>query len=302
MHVWTRLHSSDIVIQMNFNAKDPRLAKLYWDLRFRKALSVAIDRMEMNELIYFGKGTPRQVTAHPSSRFHEPWFATAHTGFDPDEANRLLDEMELRGVTGDGLREYPDGSPLTITVEYIDWETPKAINMELVESYWRAVGSDLRQKLVDSGLQNARALSGEMQMTLWHADRVTDILFPQSPDFWVPRRVGADMTSWPDWTRWYQTDGRLGTAPPPVMRQLQLWADELRTTMDEARRTEAGKNILRSNAENIWIIGAVGLAPHPVVLSSRLRGVPANGIWGWDNRWTLSYHPSTWYFEGDRSH
>ena len=302
VHVWTRLHSSDIVIQMNFNAKDPRLAKLYWDLRFRKALSVAIDRMEMNELIYFGRGTPRQVTAHPSSRFYEPWFATAHTGFDPDEANRLLDEMELRDVTGDGLREYPDGSPLTITVEYIDWETPKAINMELVESYWRAVGIDLRQKLVDSGLQNARALSGEMQMTLWHADRVTDILFPQSPDFWVPRRVGADMSSWPDWSRWYQTDGRLGTAPPPVMRQLQLWADELRTTMDEARRTEAGKNILRSNAENIWIIGTVGLAPHPVVLSSRLRGVPANGIWGWDNRWTLSYHPSTWYFEGDRSH
>ena len=302
VHVWTRLHSSDIVIQMNFNAKDTRLAKLYWDLRFRKALSVAIDRMEMNELIYFGRGTPRQVTAHPSSRFYEPWFATAHTGFDPDEANRLLDEMELRDVTGDGLREYPDGSPLTITVEYIDWETPKAINMELVESYWRAVGIDLRQKLVDSGLQNARALSGEMQMTLWHADRVTDILFPQSPDFWVPRRVGADMSSWPDWSRWYQTDGRLGTAPPPVMRQLQLWADELRTTMDEARRTEAGKNILRSNAENIWIIGTVGLAPHPVVLSSRLRGVPANGIWGWDNRWTLSYHPSTWYFEGHRSH
>ncbi len=301
VHVWTRLHSSDIVIQMNFNAKDPRLAKLYWDFRFRKALSIAIDREEMNELIYFGRGTPRQVTAHPSSRFYEPRFATAHTGFDPDEARRLLDELALRDVTGDGLREYPDGSALTITVEYMDWETPKAINMELVESYWRAVGIDLRQKLVDSSLQAARALAGEMQMTLWHADRVTDILFPQSPDFWVPRRTGADMSSWPEWSVWYQTEGRLGIEPPSAMRQLQLWGDELRTTMDEARRVEVGKNILRSNAENIWVIGAVGLAPHPVVVSSRLRGIPGNGIWGWDNRWTLSYHPSTWYFEGGRS-
>jgi len=160
---------------------------------------------------------------------------------------------------------------------------------------------DLRQKLVDSSLQAARALAGEIQMTLWHADRVTDILFPQSPDFWVPRRTGADMSSWPEWSVWYQTEGRLGIEPPSAMRQLQLWGDELRTTMDEARRVEVGKNILRSNAENLWVIGAVGLATHPVVVSSRLRGIPGNGIWGWDNRWTLSYHPSTWYFEGGRS-
>jgi len=51
------------------------------------------------------------------------------------------------------------------------------------------------------------------------------------------------------------------------------------------------------SAENIWTIGTVGLAPQPVVISRKLRGVPDKGIWGWDNRWTLSYHPSTWYFE-----
>ena len=301
VHVWRRLHSSDIVIQMNFNAKDARLAEVFWDARFRKALSIAINREEMNQLIYFGRGTPRQVTAHPTSRFYEPWFATAHTEYAPDRARALLDEMGLLDVNGDGLREHADGSPLTITIEYMDWETPKAINMELVESYWRDVGIDLRQKLVDSSLQFARSMAGEMQMTLWHADRVTDILFPQSPDFWVPRRAGSDISSWPDWSRWYQTKGRLGTRPPPAMHQLQLWADELRMTMDEDRRTEAGKNILRSNAENIWVIGTVGLAPHPVVVSARLRGIPHDGIWGWDNRWTLSYHPSTWYFEGGRS-
>ena len=75
--------------------------------------------------------------------------------------------------------------------------------------------------------------------------------------------------------------------------------DELASTTDEARRIEVGKNLLRSNAENLWTIGTVGLAPQPVVISSRLRGVPEQGIWGWDNRWTLSYHPATWYFVAD---
>ena len=81
------------------------------------------------------------------------------------------------------------------------------------------------------------------------------------------------------------------------MTQLQEWADEMYSTIDNKRRTEVGKKILGISAENIWTIGTVGLAPQPVVISRKLRGVPDKGIWGWDNRWTLSYHPSTWYFE-----
>jgi peptide/nickel transport system substrate-binding protein len=89
----------------------------------------------------------------------------------------------------------------------------------------------------------------------------------------------------------------LGVKPPPIMTQLQEWADEMYSTIDDKRRIELGKKILDVGAKNIWTIGTVGLAPQPVVISPKLRGVPDNGIWGWDNRWTLSYHPSTWYFE-----
>lgn len=297
VYVWKRLHSSDVVIQPNYNYGDERLRALYWDIRFRRALSLAINRQEMNEIIYFGRGTPHQVTAHPSSSYFEPWFARSYTGYEPDRARALLDELELNDVDGDGLREYADGSPLTITLEFIDWETPKEISLELVSSYWREVGIDLRLKIVDSSLQSARAQAGKMQMTVWHADRVTDILFPLQPDWWVPRRSGWDNAMWNDWARWYQTDGRLGEEPPPIMKQLQNWAEEMRLTMDPVRRIEVGKKILATHAENLWTIGTVGLAPHPVVVSKRMRGVPPQAIWGWDNRWTLAYHPATWYFD-----
>ena len=300
VHVWKRLHSSDVVIQPNFNYADERLRRLYWDVRFRRALSVAINREEMNQIIYFGRGTPRQVTAHPTSVFYQPEFATAYAQYDPVQAEAWLDEIGLRDVDGDGLREYPDGSQLAITLEFIDWETPKAITLELVAAYWRDVGIDLRLKVVDSGLQSARAQAGEMQMTAWHADRVTDILLPLQPDWWVPRRAGADMAMWNLWARWYQTDGELGEEPPPIMRQLQRWSEEMRTTMDPARRVELGRNILATHAENVWNFGTVGLAPHPVVVSSRLQGVPADGVWGWDIRWTMASQPSTWFLDDRR--
>ncbi len=302
VHIWERLHVSDVVIQLNFNHADERLRALYWDKRFRQALSHAINRDEMNQIIYFGRGVPSQVTAHPSSSYYEEAFAKAYTEYDPERSRALLDEMGVVDVDGDGLREYPDGSPLTVTLEYLDFETPKAITMELVRAYWREVGIDLRLKLIDGGLQNARAMAGLMQMTLWHADRVTDVLFPVEPEWWAPRALGWEYCMWNDWVRHYKTRDkplaeREGEVPPPAIRQLMDWADVLRTTTDPARRLEAGKNLLRSNAENLWNIGTVGMAPQPVVVSKRLKNVVPNGIWGWDNRWTLSYHPATWYID-----
>ncbi|MEM7366522.1 MAG: ABC transporter substrate-binding protein, partial [Pseudomonadota bacterium] len=165
VNIWNRLHSSDVVIQMNFNYPDQRLADIFLDRRFREAMSIAINRDEMNEIIYFGRGTPRQVTAHPSSRLFEPHFASAHTQYDPEQARRLLDEVGLFDQNNDGLREFQDGTPLVITLEYIDWETPKEINLELVSQYWREVGIDLRLKVVDRSLQSARAQANQMQMT-----------------------------------------------------------------------------------------------------------------------------------------
>ena len=136
-----------------------------------------------------------------------------------------------------------------------------------------------------------------MQMTVWHADRVTEILLPLSPGWWAPVHSGWDNTLWNDWVNWHLTDGRLGVKPPPVIRELQRWAEEMYSTVDGQRRIELGKKILASHADNLWNIGTVGLAPQPVVVSRNLRGIPDVGIWGWDNRWTLTYHPATWFFE-----
>ena len=302
VHVWTRLHISDVSIQPNYNYDDPKYRELLWGTgqrHFVRALSHAIDRPQMNDVIYYGRGVPSQVTAHPTSRWYEERFANAHTRYDPDYSRQLLDELGLHDVNNDGLREYPDGTPLTITFEYLDFETPKTMTMELVRDYWREVGIDMRLKSVERRLQSERAQANKMQMTLWHADKVTDILFPLVPDWFYPHRSGWDIAMWNHWARYYQTDGRLGEEPPPLVKNLQFWGDQLREATTEEHRTKAAKTLLEAAAENLWTIGTVGQAPHPVVVSNRLKNVTSTGIWGWDNRWTLAYHPSTWYFDED---
>jgi peptide/nickel transport system substrate-binding protein len=295
--IWHRLHGSDLAIQANFNHPDPQLSRLFRDVRFRRALSLAINRDEMNEIIYFGHGTPRQVTVIPESDYFEPEFATAYTEYDVPRAKQLLDKIGLLDIDGDGMRELSGGDKFVPTVEYVDTETPKQISMELVASYWNAIGIDVRLRLIDRGLQLARAMSNEFVMTLWHADRTTDILFPGNPDFWVPRKIAASLAMWSEWSRWYLTSGAKGEQPPPEIIELQQTADEFVATMDPERRIQLGKRILAANAENLWTIGTVGLAPQPVVVSRRLKNVADEGFWGWDIRGTMPYHPATWYLE-----
>lgn len=292
--IWNRLHGVDVAIQPNLTHPDPKKRKVMQDFRFRKALSVAINRNEINKSVYFGKGTPRQTTVIPTSKFFEPEFANAYIEYDPEEAKRLLDEMGLKDLNGDGMRDYPDGEPFELTLEWTPMETPKGPTMELVTSYWRAVGLDIRLKQISGSLQGQRARAGLMDMTLWHADRTTDILFPVEPFWFVPMHNGWEECHWTAWSDWYRTRGKSGEEPPQEIKNLTIWWDNLRRSTSEEEQIKWGKKILQSQAENLWTIGTIGLAPHPVIIKN-LGNVPEFGYWGWDNRWSMPYHPETWY-------
>ncbi len=294
---WKRINGSDIVIMPNLTFDDPRIRKLFWDLRFRKALSLAINRMEMNSIIYFNRGEPRQVTVIPTSQYYEPEFAQSFAQYDPAQARRLLDEMGVVDSDDDGLRNHAGGDPLVLTLEFLDSEGPKAISMELVVSYWREVGLDIRLKQVDQALQQSRATGNLMQMSIWHADRTTDILFPVEPYWFVPLHTGWEEAHWNLWVSYLGSDGKRGEKPPAEMVELWDWHAEMKVTPDPSRRIALGKKILRSNAQNLWSIGTVGLAPQPIIVGKRLHNVPAQGYWGWDNRWSMPYFPATWYLE-----
>ena len=298
-HIWHRLHGVDVVIQPNLTCQDLSLRRIFQDIRFRQALSLALNRDEINQIVYFGHGTPRQTTVIPSSKFYVDTFAQAFVRHEPETARRLLDEMDLRDRNRDGMRQRPDGRPLDITLEWVSLETPKGITMELAVEYWRNVGLDIRLRQIDGALQGTRARANLMQMTLWHADRTSDILFPPEPFWFVPMHNSWEECHWALWSDWYLSGGVRGELPPPKIMDLINWWDEMRTTMDDQRRVALARNILRSQAENLWTIGTVGLAPQPVVVSNKLRNVPTKGYWGWDNRFTLPYHPATWYLDGD---
>jgi len=63
---------SHIGLSTNHTSKDARLREFFSDRRVRIALSHAVNRDEMNELIYDGLATPRQYSPMEESPQYYP--------------------------------------------------------------------------------------------------------------------------------------------------------------------------------------------------------------------------------------
>ncbi|NPV80310.1 MAG: ABC transporter substrate-binding protein [Firmicutes bacterium] len=294
--MWQDVFGGELILMPNQTHSDPVMRKIFQDRRFRIALSLGINREEMNQLFYLELAEPRQTTVIPQSSYYEPEFAKAYIEYNPEKANRLLDEMGLkRGA--DGYRLRPDGKRLEILIEYTRVDTPRGPLCEFVQQGWEKLGLKVAVKEITGELQDVRARGNLMDMTVWNADKNTDVLFPITPMWYVPMSWGWENSWCPLWAQWYVSGGKAGEEPPQEMKRLiSLW-EKMQSVMDDQERIKLGKEILRSQAENLWTIGTVGLAPHPVIVRDNLRNVPEKGLWGWDTIWTYIYHPEQFFFK-----
>ena len=293
--LWTSAMNQTIYM-LNMTHPDPMLRQIFSDVRFRQALSLAIDRDEINEVIFHGHGEPRQMSVLAMSRYFKPEYASSFVSFDRAEANRLLDEMGLDQRDNQGYRMMPDGRRLTFTLEYLDSETPKQPNVELVTQHWQEIGVDMRSRVISGELQRQRAEANLMDASVWHGDSSTDIRFPTEASAYVPISRW-DRTIWPAWGQWYASGGNAGEEPPAAIQELYNAWIQLLQEPDEAMRTELAQMLLDAQAANLWTIGTVANTPYPIVVNQSLRNVPEHGFWVWDSLWSCSRHPETFYFE-----
>jgi len=291
--------TSDVGYQPNQTYKDPVLRKIFQDVRFRRALSLAINRDEINEAVYYGFGIPSQVAVVPECSYYEEKFAKAYAEYDPQEANRLLDEMGLKWDKNHEYRLRPDGKRLAWTIEYYEFWKSWTKTSELVKEYWKDIGIDVSLKQITGELLGQRAQTNEIAMGLWTIDKCTDFLFIQDPEFWVPWRTGWEVTWCPAWARWFQTKGEKGEEPPEEMKKLYNWWQKMRCATSKEEEIEYAKKILASQAQNVWIIGTVACPPWPVILRDNLKNFPnpKEVRFGWDYLQTYPWHPEQFFLK-----
>ena len=76
VRLWESGSGSQLALYPNLNANDEEWRKLMRDVRFRRALSLAIDREELNQVVYIGLAKPSNNTIMERSELFKPEYAT----------------------------------------------------------------------------------------------------------------------------------------------------------------------------------------------------------------------------------
>src|SRR5262249_51128268 len=166
VRLWHNGYGSQLALYPNLDTKDPVWRKLFRDVRFRRALSLAIDRHEINQVIYYGLAQEGQNTVLPQSPLYRDEYRTAWANFDLDRANALLDEIGLHRDQ-DEIRSLPDGRPLQIIVESAGEGTEETDVLRLIADSWERVGIKLFVKVEQREVFRNRVFSGDEMMAVW---------------------------------------------------------------------------------------------------------------------------------------
>src|SRR3546814_18100686 len=87
------------------------------DVRFRHALSLAVNRHEINEVIYYGLALDGNNTVLPNSPLYRDGLRDRWATYDPEAAAALLDALGLTERASRGVRLLPARLPAVVVIE-----------------------------------------------------------------------------------------------------------------------------------------------------------------------------------------
>ena len=298
VRLWQTARGSQLALYPNLNVADPVWRTVLRDLRFRRALSLAINRREINQVIYFGLGLEGQNTVLPASPLYRAEFRDAWARFDLEEANRLLDDMGL--IVDDGMRLLPDGRPLEVIVETAGENPEETDILELIHDSWAAAGIKLYPKPLQREVLRNRIFAGKTVMAMWFGNENGVPVADMSPGEFAP--TTQQLLMWPRWGQYHETSGAAGEpidmeAPRRLMDLYLAWRSS--RTVDERR--PIWDEMLELYCDGVYSIGLVAGILQPLAVSNRMRNVPEEAIYNWDPGAQLGvWQPDTFFFvDGD---
>jgi len=281
VRLWKQSRGSQVALYPNLNTTDPEFRDLVRDVRFRRALSLGIDRHEINQVIYYGLGKPSANTLLPDSPLHKPEHATKWATFDIKRANALLDELKLTERDSRGIRLMSDGRALEIIVETAGEDAEHSDVLELIRDSWARIGVALFIKPQTREVLRKRVKAGLTVMSVFYGLDNGIATALTEPHEFAP--IKDDHLSWPKWAMHHASGGKSGDKPDmaPGVKLMQYYEAWVKSE-SAADKKAAWSAILDLHADEVLVIGTVNAVPQPVIVSEKLRNVPKFAIYSWE--------------------
>jgi peptide/nickel transport system substrate-binding protein len=265
--------ANHIAFQPNHAANDPRLREFFGSRDVRIALSLAINRAEINDLAFNGTATPRQYSPLSASPQYYEKLSNAHIEYDPARANELLDAAGYTEKNAEGLRLWKDGSgPIDFVIEGTAQSgSPEEDAAQTMVKYFADVGVKATYKAEERGLYDERNQAGLVDAAFWGGDRtVLPIVAP-----WIFLGSMVDRPWAGKWGIYFNNaESPNAEAPPEGHFITRIWdiMAQVDVEPDEAKRNELFRGILDIWAEELPMIGVLGELPAPAIVKNGFKG------------------------------
>jgi len=298
--------NTSINVILNLNHEDEALREVFMNKDVRIALSHAINRQEIIDVIFVGQGIPHQAAPLPGTQFYDEQLATQYTEYDPEMANEILDQYYPE-KNDEGIRLGPDGEPISFTMLVTDALGQSVDPVDMISRYWAEVGIDMQPRLLDRSVLDDLVQNNLHDSVVWLGENGIDVI--GEPRYYMPYNANGWFGQ--RWQAFYNRDERtinelreetladpeaeveielleedetfaLDPQDELVYRQWELW-DELKVTADEARQVELMNEILDIAAEQFYMMGISTPVPSFGIVKDDFCNVPDTmiGTWLW---------------------
>jgi peptide/nickel transport system substrate-binding protein len=280
--------------------EDPELATFIRNADFRRALSLAVDRNEINEVFFLGQARPASTCTFPDPPYEAgPEYDQKYSTLDPVKANQLLDSIGLAKRDSEGFRLLPSGKRLELKVltpggTFQDWPG----QLEMVGQHWKKhVGIKSTVDVADRTLREKRLRANEAMLAVWGINGSAGLwLFPENSFAWDWFSMMAPMSG-----QWFQ-DNKIWRQPTGKVREMQLIYEKATQSKPEDR-IALGKELHRIRCEEVFYIGTVSggglgsmwiinedMAPIPRGIIGSVHGQNPGSVW-----------TETWYYKSGQA-
>ncbi len=282
----------------SFNVTSENLAKreVFGDLKFRQAMSVAMNRDEINEVANFGLGTPQQfVGFSPTPSFVTDEMLNHYAQFDPALANSLLDEIGVVDQDGDGFRDLKNGEPLILNLQVATQGISIKV-VELVGQNWKDVGINTTVKEVTTDEYRSAQSSNALDVTMYEKSQPLAVILGNSEMFKPPFDNYFNLRTGMLWGEYIDSNGSAGVKPPEYVYGMMADIDAFQSAIagsDESN--EIGARLVQTVVDNLLFIGTVK-AVSPTYHVNNLHNVPEFKTASYAYYWSYPYRGAQWSF------